>query len=315
MAGAAAELQEISPDRIRSNPENPRLIFRESEMNELLESIKAVGVKVPVSLYQDGRRFVLIDGERRWRCAKRLNLKTIPAIVQPKPTRLENLLMMFNIHNVRVAWDPMPMALKLDEVRKLLEKEGQATNAKALSGVTGVPLATVRRALELLELPPKYQRMLLEEAKKSKDQQRVTADLFIEVNKSLRAVERHVPRVLEIVPRSRYVDSMVQKYIDGVVDNVVSYREVSKIARAELAGASGGEAIPAIVKLIEDKKYTIDEAYRETVQAAYERRDLLTKLKSSLSVLATVRSKEDLSEEILEALEALRSHIDRLLGR
>src|SRR5260370_9892804 len=94
-------------------------------MNDLLESIREVGIKVPVSVYSDGHKFTLLDGERRWRCAKKLNLKVVPAIVQPKPTRLENLLMMFNIHNVRVDWDLMPIALKLGEVREMLEKEGK----------------------------------------------------------------------------------------------------------------------------------------------------------------------------------------------
>jgi len=138
MAKAAATLQQIPPDEIRKNPDNPRSVPR-GGMNELLESIKSGGIRVPVSLYEDGDHYFLIDGERRWRCAKKLNFKAMPAIVQPKPTRLENILMMFNIHNVRVDWDPMPMALKLREVVTLLEKEGQPTNAKALAAVTGRP--------------------------------------------------------------------------------------------------------------------------------------------------------------------------------
>ena len=116
--------------------------------------------------YADGAHYVLIDGERRWRCAKRLNLKDVPSIVQPKPTRLENLLMMFNIHNVRLDWDLMPMALKLAEVRTMLEKSGKASDVKALSAITGVPSSTVKRAFDLLDLPAKYQKMLIKEAAK-----------------------------------------------------------------------------------------------------------------------------------------------------
>src|SRR4051794_1824555 len=116
MVARTAPLQEISPDIIRSNPDNPRLIFREDEMSQLLESIRQVGIRVPLSVYPDGRHYTLIDGERRWRCARKLNLKTVPVIAQPKPAKLENILMMFNIHNVRVDWDLMPMALKLHEV-------------------------------------------------------------------------------------------------------------------------------------------------------------------------------------------------------
>lgn len=314
MAQATATLQEISPDKVKPNPDNPRLIFREEEMNELMESIREVGIKVPVSLYEDGPKFVLIHGERRWKCAKRLNLSVIPAIVQPKPTKLENLLMMFNIHNVRVDWDPMPMALKLKEVRDLLEKEGEPTNAKALAAVTGVPLASVRRALDLLDLPQKYQRMLLREAVKPRAEQRIKADLFIEIYKSLHAVERHAPEVLGAVSKPQFVDSMVRKYVDGVVDNVVGYREVSRIARAELAGVDKREAVPALVRLVRNRNYSIKDAYHDTVEAAYARRDLLTRLQGIADNLGAIRTGARLDVEILEALKRVRSEIDRLLG-
>src|SRR5258706_7602252 len=161
MAKTAGTLQQINPDEIRKNPENPRLIFREEEMNDLLESIREVGVRVPISVYQDNQKYVLLDGERRWRCSKKLNLSAVPAIVQPKPTKLDNLLMMFNIHNVRVDWDIMPMALKLGDVRKMLESEGKPATPKALAGLTGMKVAAVRRALELLDLPKRFQEMML----------------------------------------------------------------------------------------------------------------------------------------------------------
>jgi ParB family transcriptional regulator, chromosome partitioning protein len=311
----AATLQEISPDKIRANPDNPRIVFREDEMQQLMDSINEVGIKVPLSLYADGAKFVLLDGERRWRCAKRLNLPLIPGIVQPKPNRLENILMMFNIHNVRVDWDPMPMALKLRDVQELLAKEGKANNAKALAAVTGVPLPSVRRALDLLDLPQKYQDMLVKEAQKPRSEQRIKADLFIEVYKSLHAIERHTPEVLEEVTKSRYIDSMVQKYISGVIDNVVGYREVSKIARAEYAGVDKREAVPALIQLVQDKSYSIKDAYRDTVEAAYERRELATRLAGIAERLSKFRTGARLTPEIREALELVRKEIDRLLGR
>jgi ParB family chromosome partitioning protein len=313
MAKATASLQEIPPDRVHPNPDNPRLVFLEDEMRELMDSIKEVGIKVPVSLYQDGQKYVLIDGERRWRCAKRLNLSAIPAIVQPKPTKLENLLMMFNIHNVRVDWDPMPMALKLREVSELLEKQGQDTSAKKLAAVTGVPLASVRRALDLLDLPQKYQNLLLKEAQKPRAAQRIKADLFIEIYKSLHTVERHAPEVLTEVSKPQYVDSMVRKYVDGVIDNVVAYREVSKIARGENVGINRREAIPVLVKLVKAKDYSIKDAYRETVEAAYEQRTLLTRLQGISEKLSELKNGNRLSPEIRAALEQLRQEIDRLL--
>ena len=313
MTKPISPLQEINPDRIRQNPDNPRLIFQEEEMNDLLESIREVGIKVPVSVYSDGTKYTLLDGERRWRCAKKLNLTVVPAIVQPKPTRLENLLMMFNIHNVRVDWDLMPMALKLGDVRNMLAKEGKDTSPKALAAVTGVQLPTIRRALDLLDLPAKYQKMLLKEAAKPRNQQKVKADLFIEVYKSIHVVERYVPVVFQEVTKAAYVDSMVKKYVGGVVDNVVAFREVSKIARAELAGADKEKAAPTIIKLVKDKKYSIAQAFEDTVQAAYERRDLLARLRGITAKLGGYKTARGLSQEIRAALEDLKTEIDRIL--
>ncbi|HKW30817.1 MAG TPA: ParB/RepB/Spo0J family partition protein [Verrucomicrobiae bacterium] len=307
-------LRQISPDAIRKNSDNPRLIFREDEMTELMNSIREVGIKVPLSVYADGNRFVLLDGERRWRCAKRLNLPSVPAHVQPKPTRLENLLMMFNIHNVRVDWDPMPMAFKLAEVRDMLQREGKPNSAKDLAAITGVRLASVRRAFELLELPKHYQKLILKEAEKPREQQRITPDLFIEIFKSFRAVEKHTPEALEQFSKSQYTDALVKKYQTGVIDSVVAFREISKIARAELAGVSKEEATPTIVKLVKEKGYSIKQAFRETVESAYEQRDLVTKLTGLCEKLAKYKSSKQLKDDVLTALTELRAEIDRLLN-
>ncbi len=309
-----SRLEEINPDKIDRNPDNPRLIFREEQMTELLESIREVGIKVPLSVYQKNGRYALIDGERRWRCAKKLNLKIVPSHVQPKPSRLENLLMMFNIHNVRVDWDLMPMALKLGEIQEMLAAKGEPTDPKALAAVTGVRLATIKRAFDLLDLPRKYQKMLLKEAEKPRKEQRITADVFLEVYKSLHTIERHVPEALTQITKAEYVDSMVGKYLSGVVDNVVAYRDVSRIARAEQAGADKRTATPTILKLVRQKEYSIKQAFEDTVRAAYEQRDLLTKLRGITEKLTEYEAGTRLEQEVRDALARLREEINRVLG-
>ncbi|WP_461478705.1 ParB/RepB/Spo0J family partition protein [Mesorhizobium jarvisii] len=128
-------LKELSPDRIRRNPENPRLFFRSEEMDTLMASIRRYGIQVPLTVYEDGGDYILIDGERRWRCALKLNLKRVPALVQPRPTRLTNLLLMFNIHALREQWDYLTIANKLPSVIDLFagENEGREPNEIELS--------------------------------------------------------------------------------------------------------------------------------------------------------------------------------------
>jgi ParB family chromosome partitioning protein len=311
---AEASLVQLDPDRIRANPDNPRLVFREVEMNQLLESIREVGIQVPLTVYPDKGHWVLIDGERRWRCSRRLNLKAIPAIVQPKPGKLENILMMFNIHNVRTDWDLMPMALKLDEVRNMLVSQGKKTAPRDLSGLTGVTVPTVSRALELLELPPRYRTMLLKEAEKPRDEQKITPDLFIEINKSRRVVQSYAPEVFEEVSHADYLDAMIDKYTSGVVKNVVRYRDVSKIARAERAGGDRQTAAPAIVRLVKEPALRVEEAYEETVREAYDARDVSTRIDGLVERLKGITHGSTLSRELKAQLRVLRKEIERLLG-
>jgi ParB/RepB/Spo0J family partition protein len=302
----------ISPDEIRKNPDNPRMIFREQEMTELLQSIAEVGIQVPLTVYSD-RGYVILDGERRWRCAKRLNLPDIPCIIHPTPTKLENLLMMFNIHNVRVQWDIMPMAYKIDDIRKMLRKEGRDISPKALSAITGVRLPTIKRCLELLELPERYRDLLMAEAEKPKGDQKITADLFIEINKSYNVIERYVPETAASFGKEEFVDSMVDKYISGSVPSVTAFRDLSKMARAERAGADRDEAVKAIERLVEQKHYTVEDAYRDTVELAYEKRDLLAKVEGLQAKIADVRGPLKRSPELIRALRALRATIDKFL--
>lgn len=73
---------EIPLDKIDRNEEQPRKIFDEVAMNELVNSIRIHGIITPIILVEKGDRYMIIAGERRWRAAKRAGLKTIPAIVR-----------------------------------------------------------------------------------------------------------------------------------------------------------------------------------------------------------------------------------------
>ena len=74
---------QIPVSMISANPEQPRKVFKDSELEELTESIAEYGVLQPLIVKRaEGRRFVLVAGERRLRAACLAGLKTVPAIVK-----------------------------------------------------------------------------------------------------------------------------------------------------------------------------------------------------------------------------------------
>jgi ParB family chromosome partitioning protein len=69
-------------DQIRPDPHQPRKSFPAATLNELAQSIAAVGILQPVVVRREGDGYVLISGERRYRAAQQLGLREIPAIVR-----------------------------------------------------------------------------------------------------------------------------------------------------------------------------------------------------------------------------------------
>ena len=203
-------VREIPPERISRNPENPRLVFRTEELDTLLLSIRKFGIQVPVTVYEDGNRYVLIDGERRWRCASKLNLQKIPALVQPKPSDLDNLLLMFNIHALREQWDYLTIAHKLPKIIDLFKLEHSCEpNEIELSELTGLTRGQIRRCRLLLDLPEKYRSILFNELDLPKSKQRLSEDFFIEMERSLKTVSKRLPEVLGNIDTAR--DVLIEK--------------------------------------------------------------------------------------------------------
>ena len=73
----------IPLDRIESNPEQPRLAFDETTLEELAASIREHGVLQPILVRPIGENhFQLIAGERRWRASSIAGMASIPALVE-----------------------------------------------------------------------------------------------------------------------------------------------------------------------------------------------------------------------------------------
>lgn len=307
-----SELKEIPTTLVDKNPDNPRIYFRPGEMEELLESIRLYGIQVPVSVYRERGRYVLVDGERRWRCAVKLNKKRIPALVQEKPAPLVNLLLMFNIHALREQWDLLTIALKLPKVVDLLKKElSRDPKVHEIATKTGLNPAIIRRCKLLADLPEEFKSELQAELNKPKHQQQITEDLFIEMERALKTVERVMPQALR--NKNAVRRALLTKYRSGVINNIVHFRKIPKIARAAKVGADINVAKRMLEKLFQRNDLSIESAFEASVGGAYAERDLLTRASSLAERLKEVRLR-DLDKNVVAALRQLNRILSKLLG-
>lgn len=305
-----AKLLDIPIDKIDRNADNPRLLFRPREMAELLESIRVYGVQVPISVYREHGRYVLIDGERRWLCCKKLNKRTIPALVQEKPAPLVNLLLMFNIHALREQWDLMTIAMKLPRITELLTKElGKEPTERILAESTGLKQGVIRRCKLLLGVPEEFRQQILAELNKPKAQQKVTEDLFIEMERALTTVDRAMPELIKNKDVVRHI--LLDKYRRGVIDNRVHFRNVARIARAKRVGANERRAEMALAKLFTRNDYSIERAFQDSVAVHYSERDLITRVSGLQEVLEEIDA-DELDDAAKRALQSLYQRLRQL---
>jgi ParB/RepB/Spo0J family partition protein len=311
ISASAATLEQIPVDRIDRNPQNPRIIFRGEELNQLLKSIRRRGVQVPISVYKEGSRFVLIDGERRWRCALKLNRETIPALIQKKPDTLTNLLLMFNIHALREQWDLLTMASKLPPIIELLEKQkGRRPTEIELSEETSLKRSTIRRCKLLVDLPQHYIDDILIELKKPKKEQKLTEDFFIEMERALKTVERAMPEAFPNGDKDRARRVLIGKFRAGVIDNRIHFRDLPKIARAK--EVSEGARLQALRSVFVDNTYSIKSGYQDSVAELYVEKDILSRI-SSLTERIQELGPDDLDDALRRGLKALDRKIRALL--
>ncbi len=123
----------VPVDRIQPNPEQPRLVFEETALNELAASIREHGVLQPILVRPAGHNtYQIVAGERRWRASKLAGLETIPALIEviDDDTALEIAI----IENLqREDLTPLDEAAMYDRmvrehgysIRKLAEKLGK----------------------------------------------------------------------------------------------------------------------------------------------------------------------------------------------
>jgi ParB/RepB/Spo0J family partition protein len=259
------DIAEISP-----NPRNPRLIFPEEELDRLAESISEQGILVPIVVFEDQTSgYVLLDGERRYKCAQRLGLPTVPALIADQQDDIENLITMFTIHQMQEPWRDIPTARALSQLAEAIETDERARPTDArLSQTTGLSVQRVRRLRFIVTLPSEYQEYVQEGS--------IPLNWFWELDQNvIKPLAKERKAIHDEFGVEEIRAAFVKKRIAGVIPDTVSLRKVRpiiKFASAEASGSPSGESIldGTIRDLIEDEDFTIDSAYEDTVQIMVE---------------------------------------------
>lgn len=203
-------IKELYPD-----PNQPRQDFDQEEMDRLKDSIVDKGIMSPITVEpKKNNKYLIVDGERRFRTAVKLKMKEIPISILPEE------LDEFNRNIIR---------FQLQETHKqwtLFEKADAMINLKDNLGLTGVELAkaltisvvTCRRYLSLISFPIDTRKIFI----KAKVPFNLVVDLSYTHNILPEQIKKEIPD---------YLEKALVKYQKGYLKASHDLRVINKLVK------------------------------------------------------------------------------------
>lgn len=141
------QVVDLDINLLQSNPLQPRGLITTESLSDLAESIKEHGVLEPLVVAKTPAGYQIIAGERRWRAAKLIGLKTVPVLI--KETTPQGMLEMALVENVqREDLNPIERA---QAFIRLMEEFGLSN--KEIAQRIGKSPAYISNSIKLLSLP------------------------------------------------------------------------------------------------------------------------------------------------------------------
>ncbi|MFO7739731.1 MAG: ParB/RepB/Spo0J family partition protein [Desulfatiglandaceae bacterium] len=211
-------------EAIKANPYQPREDFSESDLEQMVKSVRENGIITPLLVSRTETGYQLIAGERRWRAAQKAGLDRVPVVVREVAAyEALELALIENIH--RKDLNPIEEALAY----KRLLGETEATQ-KSLAEKLGKDRSSIANFLRLLKLPVSIQKDVIDDRLsmgharvlagiEDPEAQRILRDTFIKKGLSVRQAER-LAKKKRPAGHEKRSDSQLDYYMQSLVDKL-----------------------------------------------------------------------------------------------
>lgn len=153
--------QDLSLDKLECDPNQPRKDFgTEGDANALLQNIAEAGIEVPLAVMVVAPdRYIILDGHRRYKCAQKLKLPTVPCRIYEKLSPAEIERKRYNIQNNRRPWRPLERSNAIERIKEAagLRSEKEVADFLGMSiSVVNCSLRLRREKMEYIEMMERY---------------------------------------------------------------------------------------------------------------------------------------------------------------
>ena len=278
---------------IDADIEQPRQHFVQTELQELLNSIQENGILQPLiveSNYspESPEKYLLLDGERRYRCAKQLNLSIVPVVVVSGPLSFEErTVRRFHIQEQHKNWSIF------DKARTIaLLKSRSDMNFVEIGKKIGLQAPIVHAWISMNDFTPFGQALILENKIK-----------FAYLIFLIRLVKRSV----KISERSQEeIETLwIQRIVNRDISSITDINKLSQLTQNE-------EYREKTIRLLEENAYSVKTFFIETGLQSQQRIAKISILVDELLALLQFVDKATLSEVTRKKLSDLSTEISQI---
>lgn len=284
--------KEVSITVIHPDPNQPRQSFPKETMMELKRSIKKQGILSPILVESNFKKdqYLILDGERRYRCALELNLEKVPVeIIQGPLSKAERTIKRFHVQEKRSEWSFFDRARAI----YLFREDTNYTLAK-IADLLELHLPRVHGLLSLMEF--------------SKEGQRIIMDKKMPFNYASVLI-RIVKKYKELLPEENQ-EEIEKKLITKVFKEKLTVSQLNTLAQIIIAQDNNRDKI----KYLNVETLTLEDLTKQTKEGNKQYSENLFRFitQTNNSLEKFVKKELPIDDKVIKELSALEKLITKI---
>lgn len=267
------EILTVSIEQIMPDLNQPRKDFNAERLAELVSSVKRYGIMNPLVVEEaEGGKYLLVDGERRYKAAQSAGLKEVPIIVQESKGATDRLIRQFHLQQQHQDWSSSEKAVAVFNLAEQLDLP-----VSEITKVLAIPEQTIADYMAFGEL-----------ANRSAF---VRSKIPVGIARSIRGVTRTVKSLYRNRLKEEFTKELQEELEEAIIERVQKGQmSTDKKEYATLRDAFVTD--PSLIKkFIEEKDITAEKMFLEAgAQLQYFVRNSLYALYQSKNLLKSARA-------------------------
>lgn len=286
------KLSDIVPDE-----NQPRKLFDAEKLKTLIDSIKRYGIMSPMTVEKIGDKYLLVDGERRYKASKELGMKEVPVTITTPENPTERLVKQFHIQEQREGWTATERASTVNKLSKEL-----GLSMTQIGELLSLDRSLLRRYIAFSNLADKQ----------SFEKSEISLHWADPINTMIGTANRVYDNILE----ETFTSTTAKKVQNAIVSRIKN-GELTRPAQLSKLRDSIKKNPKAIKEFVESSISISDLFIKSKAQAQNQLRNIVASCSFGTSTVRRFLERPDAipNEHDIRTMKTFRAELDKLLTK